>query len=172
MKTSVHTDQRDTEEKKLRQWFIILALALAVVGGLHFVDHVIRGSLVVTHHLDPNWDHSGWPFEPQVTVFTFSLFGVFFILLAGIYLTSKKRAWAGYWLVSSLVLGSLVTFVHFIPLMPGKTEFPTVIYHTYSDAHSSVVASILALLDLFGIYVLIVALIYVAIKARRISGRW
>jgi hypothetical protein len=76
MKTSVPTDQRDTEEKKLRQWFIVLALALAVVGGLHFVDHVIRGSLVVTHHLDPNWDHSGWPFEPQVTVFTFSLFGV------------------------------------------------------------------------------------------------
>jgi hypothetical protein len=101
-----------------------------------------------------------------------ALTGVFFILLAGISFTYKKRAWAGYWLVSSLILGSLVTFVHFIPLMPGKTEFPTVIYHTYTDAHYSVVASIFALLDLFGVYVLIVALIYVAIKARHISGRW
>ena len=172
MKTSAQTDQTEREKKKLRQRFIILALALAVVSGLHFVDHIIRGALVVTQHLDPNWDHSGWQFEPQVTVFTFSLFGVFFILLAGIYFTSKKRAWAGYWFVSSLVLGLLVTFVHFIPLMPGKTEFPTVIYRTYTDAHSSAVAGILALLDLFGILVLIVALLYTAIKARRISGRW
>lgn len=170
MKTSAPTDQRDTEAKNLRKWFIILALALAVVSGLHFVDHVIRGYIVVHHHFDSNWDHSGWPFEPRVTVFTFSLFGVFFILLGGIYLTYKNRAWAGYWLVSSLVLGMLVTFVHFFP--GGETEFPSIIYHTYTAANYSPVASILALFDLFGILVLIVALIYTAIKARRISGRW
>jgi hypothetical protein len=170
MKTSAPPDQRDTEAKKLRKWFIILALALAVVSGLHFVDHIIRGSLVVTHHLDSNWDHSGWPFEHSVTPFTFSLFGVFIILLGGIYLTYKKRAWAGYWLVSSLVLGLLVTFIHFFP--GSRTEFPSIIYYTYIDANYSSVASILALLDLFGILVLIVALIYTAIKARRISGRW
>ena len=170
MKTSVPTDQRDTEEKKLRQWFIVLALALTVVGGLHFVDHVIRGSLVGTHHLDPNWDHSGWPFEPSVTVFTFSLFGVLFSLLGGIYFTAQKQAWAGYWLVISLIIGGLVAFVHFFP--GGRTEFPSIIYYTYINAHYSPVASILALLDLFGIFVLIVALIYVAIKARHISGRW
>ena len=105
-------------------------------------------------------------------MFTFSLSGVSFNLLAGIYLTYKKRAWAGYWFVSALLLVLLVAFVHFIPLMPDKTEFPPVIYYTYSDAHSSAVASILALLDLFSIFVLIVALISVAIKARRISGHW
>jgi hypothetical protein len=170
MKASTPPDQRDTAEKKLRKWFIILALALAGVSGLHFVDHILRGSLVVTHHLDSNWDHSGWPFEPSVTPFTFSFFGVFFILLGGIYFTYKKRAWAGYWLVSSLVLGALVTFIHFFP--GSRTEFPSIIYYTYIDAHYSSVASILALFDLFGILVLIVALICLAIKARRISGRW
>lgn len=130
MKTSVPTDQKNREMNKLRKWCIILALALAVASGLHFADHVIRGVLVVTYHLDPNWNHSGWPFQSQVTLFTFSLFGVSCNLLAGIYFTYKNRAWAGYWFVSSLLLGLLVAFVHFIPLMPDRTEFPTVIYYT------------------------------------------
>src|SRR5438874_1430724 len=105
MKTSAPPDQRETEANTLRQWFIILALALTVLSGLHFVDHVIRGSLVLHHHLDASWDHSGWPFEPSVTPFTFSLFGVLLLLLGGIALTATKRAWAGYWFVSALLLG-------------------------------------------------------------------
>jgi hypothetical protein len=32
-----------------------------ILGVLHHTDHVLR------------WDHSGWPFRPQVTPFTFSL---------------------------------------------------------------------------------------------------
>ena len=38
-----------------------ITIATAIVGLLHHVDHVLR------------FDHSGWPFVPQVTVFTYSL---------------------------------------------------------------------------------------------------
>jgi hypothetical protein len=38
-----------------------LLIATTVVGACHHVDHVLRV------------DHSGWPFLPQVTPFTFSL---------------------------------------------------------------------------------------------------
>lgn len=30
---------------------------------LHFVDHAIRGELVVYRGLNPKWNHSGWPFN-------------------------------------------------------------------------------------------------------------
>ena len=36
-------------------------LALLVIGVLHHTDHVLR------------YDHSGWPFKPDITAFTFSL---------------------------------------------------------------------------------------------------
>jgi hypothetical protein len=38
-----------------------LALVTTILALLHHIDHVLR------------FDHSGWPFTPQVTPFTFSL---------------------------------------------------------------------------------------------------
>jgi len=38
-----------------------LVLAIVPLGVLHHIDHVLRG------------DHSGWPFRPEVTAFTFTL---------------------------------------------------------------------------------------------------
>ena len=40
------------------------AVATAAVGFLHHVDHVLR------------FDHSGWPFVPQVNAFTYSLLSI------------------------------------------------------------------------------------------------
>jgi hypothetical protein len=50
----------------------LLLIATIVVGLMHHTDHVLRA------------DHSGWPFLPIVTPFTFSLFAypiLFFALL-------------------------------------------------------------------------------------------
>jgi hypothetical protein len=49
-----------------------------VLGVIHHTDHVLRG------------DHSGWPFQPQVTPFTFSL-GVY-VLFAIAYLVRARPA--------------------------------------------------------------------------------
>jgi hypothetical protein len=38
-----------------------LALATVAIGIIHHVDHVLR------------FDHSGWPFKPEITPFTYSL---------------------------------------------------------------------------------------------------
>ncbi len=38
-----------------------LAVITTVLGVMHHVDHVLR------------YDHSGWPFKPEVTPFTYSL---------------------------------------------------------------------------------------------------
>ena len=49
------------------------ALLTEVLAVLHFVDHVIRGQLVLDRSLDPLWNHRGWPFQPAVSPFTGSL---------------------------------------------------------------------------------------------------
>jgi hypothetical protein len=64
-------------------------------------------------HLDPTWDHSGWPFTDSVTPFTFSPVIVLSILLGGLLLTTRGKAWAGSWLGASMVLGAIVPVVHF-----------------------------------------------------------
>jgi hypothetical protein len=63
-------------------------------------------------HLDPTWDHSSWPFTDSLTPFTSSLVIVLLILLGGLLLTTRGKAWAGYWLGASMVLGAIVTVVH------------------------------------------------------------
>ena len=112
----------------MRRRLVVPAAVAAALGALHFADHVIRGRLVVEHGLDPVWNHSGWPFQPEVTPFTFSLVAVSLILLGGIYFTLKGPLWAGYWLGAALVLGALVTQVHF--LAGPNSESPRVIYET------------------------------------------
>ncbi|HEX8844430.1 MAG TPA: hypothetical protein VF791_07290 [Pyrinomonadaceae bacterium] len=54
---------------------LLLAAALAII---HHVDHVLRA------------DHSGWPFLPQITPFTFSLL-VYPLFLSVLLVKSKPR---------------------------------------------------------------------------------
>ena len=86
-----------------------LTVALAV---LHLADHALRGARVHSHALDPTWDHSGWPFKPDVTPYTFSLIAVALILGIGLIGTYRRKLWAGYWLGAAIVLGAIVTIVH------------------------------------------------------------
>ena len=94
---------------KLRTWLLFAAACVTIFAILHHVDHVIRGN------------HSGWPFQEEVTPFTFSLL-IYVLLLPGLYLTARGRLMAGYWLFTAFVGLALVVWVHFVPT--GITRRP------------------------------------------------
>ena len=149
---------------ELRRRLIVAASAVTVLAVIHHADHVIRGDLTLARRLDPTWNHSGWPFQDPVTPFTASL-AVYLLLVGGIVLTVRGRLWAGYWLVTAVLLAAIVTFVHFLG---PNAETPSVIYRT----HESAAAGVLALLDLLALGISLIVLGLEAIRARRISGRW
>src|SRR3712207_5219032 len=125
---------------KLRTWLLVAAASVTTLGFFHHVDHVVRGN------------HSDWPFEQEVTPFTFSLL-IYALLLPGLYLTWRGRLMAGYWLFTATVLLELVTSVHFV----GKDREAPIrdIYAVYD----SPVVGLLAVADLT---VLIASLVVLA----------
>lgn len=158
-------------EAALRRRLVLLAGALAVLGLLHFVDHVIRGELVISGGLDPRWNHSGWPFQTEMMspyTFTISFVVVSGLLLGGILFTLRGRLWAGYWLGTSIFLIVLLVVVHFVGFSSGAAETPSVI----AMSHSSDVGSVLALIDLFGLFAVLAVLAVQAVRTRQRSGHW
>ncbi len=149
-----------------RRRTLLVAWVTVAVATLHFVDHVIRGYYVIDHGLDPAWNHSGWPFQARFTPFTISLILVYGLLLGGILLTFRKQAWAGYWLVTAILLGAVVTQVHFGP--GPNTESPSVIIDTYGSR----VVGITAVIITFAIVATLIAMAAQAIWVRRVTGRW
>ncbi|MDQ3138364.1 MAG: hypothetical protein M3Q93_12370 [Gemmatimonadota bacterium] len=144
---------------------------MAVLAFLHFVDHVIRGALVVNGGLDPAWNHSGWPFNNPTDkpyIFPASFVVVFGLLLGGILFTLRGRLWAGYWLAVSIALSALLVVVHFVGFSSGTAETPNVIAMSYNDN----VRSFFALAVLFGLFAGFAALAFQAVKTRQRSGRW
>ena len=131
---------------KLRTWLLIAAASVTIFGFFHHVDHVIRGN------------HSGWPFEQEVTPFTFSLL-IYALLVPGLYLTWRGRLMAGYWLFTAAALFALVTSVHFVG---EDREAP--IRDIYA-AYDSPVWGFLALVDLMVLVASLVVLAGVAIRA-------
>jgi hypothetical protein len=138
---------------KLRTWLLVAAASVAIFGIFHHVDHVVRGN------------HSGWPFEEAVTPFTFSLL-IYALLLPGLYLTTKGRLMAGYWLFTAVVGLALVVWVHFVPT--GDYEAPIEdIYAVYGGP----LAGLLALVVLTGLVSSLATLAIAAIQALRSTKR-
>ncbi|MGH3144683.1 MAG: hypothetical protein ACRDTR_02670 [Rubrobacter sp.] len=128
-----------------RRWLLIFASAAVLFSFLHHVDHVIRGS------------HSGWPFQAEVTPFTYSLL-IYALVLPAIYLTARGRHIAGYHLFVALGGLVLIGFVHFVPV--GHHEAP--IRDIYA-AYGSTPAGLLALGILAGLITSVAALAAVAL---------
>jgi hypothetical protein len=148
-----------------------LASVAAVLALLHFVDHAIRGELVVNQGLNPKWNHSGWPFNTHSVkpyIFPISFLVVFGLLLGGVCFTLRGGLWAGFWLGASIVLTTLLLIVHFIGFSPGAAETPYVIWMSYQ----STTPRVLALLDLFALFAVSVGLGIHAARMRQRSGRW
>jgi hypothetical protein len=91
-----------------------LAGATTLVGLLHHADHVLR------------FDHSGWPFKPEVTPFTFSL--LVYVVIGSIFaLRNRPRVRVA--LATALFLFPTLAHVYL--------ETPADQYHTW--AHSPAV---------------------------------
>lgn len=86
--SEITASERDAERTRRR--LLTFAGAAVVFGLLHHTDHVIRGN------------HSGWPFQAEVTPFTFSLL-IYALILPGIYLTARGHKIAGYHLFVAVV---------------------------------------------------------------------
>ena len=86
-----------------------LLLLAAALAALHHVDHVLRV------------DHSGWPFLPEVTPFTFSL-AIYPIFLSVLLLRSKP--W--YRVAGTALLFLFSVFAH------AFLETPRDQYHTWA----------------------------------------
>lgn len=99
----------ESSAARTRGRLLVFAGAAVVFGLLHHADHVIRGN------------HSGWPFEAEVTPFTFSLL-IYALILPGVYLTARGHKIAGYHLFVALGGLALLGFVHFVPT--GEHEAP------------------------------------------------
>jgi hypothetical protein len=135
-----------------RRLLLIFASSATVFGVLHHVDHVVRGN------------HSGWPFQAEVTPFTFSLL-IYALILPGIYMTAKGKRVAGYHLFVAVVGLALLGGVHFVPT--GEQESPI---HDIYMVYESPVAGTLALVVLAGLITSVALLgtaAYGAIRARR-----
>ena len=150
-----------------RRSLLAVGSATTALAGLHFADHVLRGRQVDHAHLDPTWDHSGWPFTSSVTPFTVSLVVVSLVLVGGLLLTARGKAWAGYWLGASVVLGVIVTVVHFVPT--ANQESPAVIYGSWPGRP---VVGALAVANTFAIVGLLVLMGVTAVHVHRRSGSW
>jgi hypothetical protein len=123
---------RRTRESS-RRWLLIFAASATVFSVLHHVDHVARGN------------HSGWPFQAEVTPFTYSLL-IYAPILPGIYLTARGRDVAGYHLFVAVTGLVLLGTVHFAPT--GGQESPI---HDIYMVYESPVAGMLALMILAGL---------------------
>lgn len=87
-----------------------MTLATTGFGLLHHMDHVLR------------FDHSGWPFKPEVTPFTYSLF-----VYPVIALVLVLRGWPRVRVGLSLLLFLFPTLAHIF------LETPVEQYHTWAS---------------------------------------
>ncbi len=137
----------------LRTWLLVVASCTTIFGIFHHVDHVVRGN------------HSGWPFQEEVTPFTFSLL-IYALLLPGLYLTAKGRLMAGYWLFTALLGLTLLVWIHFVP-----TRFQEAPIRDIYGVYDSPMVGFLAVADLMALIASVVVLASVAIQARRGGAR-
>jgi hypothetical protein len=152
---------------RYRRSLLTVGWLTAVLAALHLADHALRGARVQSHALDPNWDHSGWPFKPEVTPYTYSLIAVALILGIGLIGTYRRKLWAGYWLGAAIVLGAIVTIVHFLPT--AHQESPAVIYGSWDGLPAVGVAAVAIT---FAIVAALLLMAANAIRVRRAAGRW
>ena len=89
-----------------------LILLAAGLGILHHTDHVLR------------FDHSGWPFRPEVSPFTYSL--LVYPLLLAVFLL-RSHPWLRVVLMSLVFVGLQVAHIFFEP--------PSHQYGTWARGH-------------------------------------
>ena len=138
-----------TARDSSRRLLLIFASSATIFSVLHHVDHVVRGN------------HSGWPFQAEVTPFTFSLL-IYALILPAIYLTARGRDVAGYHLFVAVTGLALLGFVHFAPT--GEQESPI---HDIYLAYESPIAGMFALMVLAALMTSVALLAIIAFMTLR-----
>lgn len=149
-----------------RKRLLWLAFFVAALSLAHLADHVIRGNIVVTHGLNPQWNHSGWPFQARFSPFTIALIIVPLTFVVGITGLLRGRLMSVYWVIMLIVLLAFVALTHFLGSNP---ETANVIYETYVSVGSPV-TGVIAVVILFSTVVSGSALVVAAALASRASG--
>jgi hypothetical protein len=129
-----------------RRPLLVLGVGVTVLGVLHHVDHVVRGN------------HSGWPFQGEVTPFTFRLL-IYALLLPGIYMNLRGRVAAGWWLFTAALALALITSVHFL----GGEDREAPIRDIYA-VYDNPVWGVVALVVLYGLVLSLVAVVVTAVR--------
>lgn len=166
---------------KLRRWIFLTLLSLMLFGGLHHVDHLVRGN------------HVGWPAVSDVNPFTYSLLA-YPLFALGLALMTRGRVWAGYWFAYGILALLLLGTTHFIP--PFIAEPTRDLYLPYLDpmvtdglqtpappGHLAWFQSTIGpyagpLLSIIAVFILVSAvvsagvLVIVSLRVRRIQGHW
>jgi hypothetical protein len=94
-------------------------IALAVVLSLgHHIDHVIRGNNV------------GWPVDPEVNAFTYSL-AIYPLIVIGLILHRAGKVGPGFW---AFLSGGGALFLAVIHFAPDSIEPPSEIVDPYDVA--------------------------------------
>jgi hypothetical protein len=153
------------EEASLRRMLVTVAAVLAVFGVLHLVDHAVRGQIVDDHHLNHEWNHSGWPLRHELTPYTVSLV-IPVVFVVGMVLTLRRRVWANFWLIAGIVVTAVVVLAHFVP--GPQTETLGVVYRTYDRGVGSPLLGGLAVLVVAIILAALATLTALALRARRV----
>ena len=138
-----------TARDRSRRLLLIFASSATVFSVLHHADHVARGN------------HSGWPFQAEVTPFTFSLL-IYALILPGIYLTARGRDVAGYHLFVAVTGLALLGTVHFAPTAGQESPI-----HDIYMVYESPVAGMLAVMILAGLMTSVALLAITAFVALR-----
>ncbi len=112
-----------TTRSHSRTLYVLTGLAVFMSIG-HHVDHVIRGN------------HVGWPVEPEITAFTFSL-GIYPVIAMTLYLHARGRVGYGTW---ALISGGGAIFVGAIHFVPSAVEPPSDIIDPYRSQLAGYVA--------------------------------
>ena len=164
--TSTRPTSRESWAPERRR-FLILGWLTTILAALHLADHALRGERVHSLGLASHWDHSGWPFKAEATPYTFSLIAVALILGIGLWGTYRGKLWAGYCLGAAVVLGAIVTIVHFLPT--ANQESPVVIYGSWTGLPA---VGIAAVANTFAIVIALLVMAANAILIGRRTKHW
>lgn len=169
-----------SDKAGVRRWIALAAAFLFTFGVLHHLDHAIRGN------------HVGWPLQPDLNPFTYSLL-VYPLVALGLSALTCGRVWAAFWFVYGLAILGLVAATHFIPplrveplrdiVMPYLEPLATDRYEPAPTEHlawflervgpySGPLLATLAVMVLMGLVVSAVMLVVVSVRARHVQGHW
>ncbi len=139
--------RQQSTQAQLQRYLVISIVTVAVMGGLHLIDHVIRGHQYVL------------PIVGPLNTWVLGAVSYLFIL-PPLYLTMRGRLLTGFWLFVGVVAGLLVGVGHLSPIAVEP------VHSIYMDHAAVPWQGVLAVVILFAFFLSLLALIGTALYVR------